>query len=178
MNEVDKKNIELLENAMKYSERVGHDISLSSWSTILKGIIERIWGKDSIKIKELDSYIAPNINISKNYRKQVITINQVLIDEIKINGSPEFIYDGKNTPISISQSQSNSQSINIQFIMEALKHDLESEQIEEIKEIAQSDDSKPDKREKLINKLKSFGSNVASNIAASILTNPLIWAGM
>ena len=78
-----------------------------------------------------------------------------------------------------SQSQNQEQSIAINLFLEAIKDDLTGRQVKELKEvIAESGGDKEKARDGIITKLKSFGSDVASNIVANIITNPLIWSSL
>lgn len=78
-----------------------------------------------------------------------------------------------------SQSQNQEQSIAVNIFLEAIKDDLTGRQIKELKEvIAKSGSDKEKARDGIIAKLKSFGSDVASNIFANIITNPLIWLSL
>ena len=88
-----------------------------------------------------------------------------------------------NTTINNSnqQSQKQSQELNlaVELFIEAIKDDLTGRQIKELKQIVSETENDLSKaRPQIIDKLKSFGSNVASNILANILTNPIIWAGL
>lgn len=75
-----------------------------------------------------------------------------------------------------SQSQNQEQTLAINMFLEAIKDDLTGKQVKELKEvIAESAGDKEKARSGIIEKLKSFGPNVASNIVANIITNPSIW---
>lgn len=77
------------------------------------------------------------------------------------------------------QEQKQTQSITIDLFLEAIKDDLTGRQIREIKDvISESGSDKEKARDGIIEKLKSFGSDVAANIVANILTNPIIWGGL
>lgn len=78
-----------------------------------------------------------------------------------------------------SQSQNQEQSLAIDMFREAIKDDLTGKQIKELKEIlAESGNDEGKARNGIIEKLKSFGSDVAANIVANILTNPIIGGGL
>ncbi len=78
-----------------------------------------------------------------------------------------------------SQTQSQEQSLAIEIFIEAIKDDLTGKQIKELKAVvAEADNDLEKARPSIIEKLKSFGSDVASNIVANILTNPAIWSGL
>ena len=78
-----------------------------------------------------------------------------------------------------SQSQNQEQSIAVQLFIEAIKDDLTGRQIKELKSVVEEADNDLKKaRPCILTKLKEFGADVASNIVANILTNPMIWGGL
>lgn len=74
-----------------------------------------------------------------------------------------------------SQEQSQEVSLNFEFVVECLKSGLRDTEVEELKEILEGDEEPKLKKRKFSEKLKSFGSDVASNILANILTNPQVY---
>lgn len=78
-----------------------------------------------------------------------------------------------------TQSQNQEQSLAIDMFLEAIKDDLTGKQIKELKEVLTESGNDAEKaRGGIIEKLKSFGSDVAANIVANIITNPAIWSGL
>lgn len=78
-----------------------------------------------------------------------------------------------------SQSQSQEQSLAVELFIEAIKDDLTGRQIKELKSVvAEADNDLQKARPGILAKLKEFGADVASNIVANILTNPMIWGGL
>ena len=78
-----------------------------------------------------------------------------------------------------SQSQNQEQSLAIDLFIDAIKDDLTGRQIKELKTVvADADNDLQKARPGIITKLKEFGTDVASNIVANILTNPMIWGGL
>lgn len=78
-----------------------------------------------------------------------------------------------------SQSQSQEQSLAMELFIDAIKDDLTGRQIKELKSVvAEADNDLQKARPGIIAKLKEFGTDVASNIVANILTNPMIWGGL
>ena len=75
--------------------------------------------------------------------------------------------------IAITQSQEQSQEMNI--FLYVLKESLSIEQYNELKDILQKSDNVDVAKPKIINKLKSFGESIMSNIIASLITNSSIW---
>jgi hypothetical protein len=74
-----------------------------------------------------------------------------------------------------SQNQSTIVSVNFELIIESLKYGLSGAQIEELKEILESNQEPKEKKKTFVEKIKSFGSDVASNILANLLTNPQVY---
>lgn len=78
-----------------------------------------------------------------------------------------------------SQSQSQEQSMAVELFIEAIKDDLTGRQIKELKSVvAEANNDLQKACPSIIAKLKEFGTDVASNIVANILTNPMIWGGL
>ena len=102
--------------------------------------------------------VIPVESKAQNKRTEPITINNT------INNSNR-------------QSQSQEQSIAINMFLEAIKDNLTGKQVKEIKEIlTEAANDKEQARKNIIEKLKSFGSDVVSNIVANIISNPMIWS--
>ena len=74
-----------------------------------------------------------------------------------------------------SQNQSQEQSLAIDIFIEAIKDELTGKQQKEIKAIIENESDPVQAKNRLIDKIKSFGSDVASNVIANIITNPAIW---
>lgn len=95
--------------------------------------------------------------------------------------------DHKQSPINVttninnanSQTQNQQQSFATELFLEAIKDNLTGRQIKELKEVVTEADNDLEKaRPGIIEKLKSFGTDVVSNIVANILTNTAIWGGL
>ena len=79
--------------------------------------------------------------------------------------------------ININNSQSQNQSLEINLFLDAIKNELTGRQIKELKDVvAQAGNNLQKAKPQIIDKLKSFGENVLSNIMATILTNSTIWS--
>ena len=78
-----------------------------------------------------------------------------------------------------SQMQSQQQSLAVELFLEAIKDDLTGRQIKELKDVvAEAGNDLQKARPGIIEKLKSFGADVVSNIVANLLTNPVIYCGL
>ncbi|MDO5525935.1 MAG: peptide chain release factor 1 [Prevotella sp.] len=96
-----------------------------------------------------------------------------------ISHSRESINVTTNINNSNSQSQHQEQSMAVDLFIEAIKDDLTGRQIKELKTVvAEADNNLEKARPEIIEKLKSFGTDVASNVVANLLTNPVIWSGL
>ena len=80
-----------------------------------------------------------------------------------------------NSGININLTQNQNQTVNINLLISALEDELTVSQLREVNDLMKIDEPKSEKKRKIIDKIKSFGSDVASNILANILTNPNIW---
>lgn len=76
------------------------------------------------------------------------------------------------------QEQNQSQKIAINIFLEAIKDELTGKQLKELNAIVSKEPEPENARSKVIEKLKSFGENVLTNIMANIITNPAIWSGL
>ena len=78
-----------------------------------------------------------------------------------------------------SQTQNQQQSLAVELFLEAIKDDLTGRQIKELKAVvAEAGNDMQKARPGIIEKLKSFRADVASNIVANLLMNLAIWGGL
>lgn len=64
------------------------------------------------------------------------------------------------------------QEIVLNFLKDAFSQELRDGQVKELRQILVSDRSPFEKKKNIIEKIKSFGSDVAANIIANIIANP------
>ena len=99
---------------------------------------------------------------------QVIKNNKVLKQSANIN---------IHSNISSTNTQSQSQNQEIKILLKSLEDELSISQLKELKQVVEEEKGDLEKaKPKLMDKIKSFGVNVASNIVANIITNPTIWS--
>ena len=99
----------------------------------------------------------------------------------RTKSSKKEVGEGVNITINNtnSQSQNQEQSLAVELFIEAIKDDLTGRQIKELKSVvAEADNDLQKARPGILAKLKECGADVASNIVANILTNPMIWGGL
>ena len=95
------------------------------------------------------------------------------------NKSKDAINITTNINNNNSQSQNQEQSLDVNLFIELIRDYLTGYQIKELKDIVSEADNDLQKaRPNIVAKLKEFGADVASNIIANILTNPIIWGGL
>lgn len=101
-----------------------------------------------------------------------------IIIEVSHIGLPDSSKQASSNNISITNnnSQSQSQTIDIAVLLESLKAELSKDQLDEIKGVFKWEKDPVKAKSQLIEKLKSFGENTASNVVAGLLTNPSIWS--
>ena len=190
------KYIALLEELKKIN--ITKDTDLEVWKVNAVNVIDRIYGEGNKHEGQINQIKYKNYptasmmsrdgkfssfgggNNGHKCQEQAIGIIKSIINDLKEFELPEKKESSKNSNginINLTQNQSQKQSINVNIIIEALQDELTGNQLKEIQEILnnQNDDTQESKKSKVINKLKSFGSDVLSNIVANIITNPSIW---
>lgn len=160
--------------------------SLQVWQSKAINIIIRIYGKESkqeeqiksINFKTFVSLDGPRGNNSRSCNEQAKGLIEGFISDLKRFGLPETkdsnVTQGIN--ITLNQSQQQNQSIKLNVILEALQDELNGKQLKEIQEIIDNDGPVEEKKASIIKKIASFGSGLASNILANILTNPSLYS--
>lgn len=80
--------------------------------------------------------------------------------------------------VNVNQSQSQNQTQEINIFLESIADEITGKQYKELKSIAQEEPNPEKSKQKIVEKLKSFGGDVLSNIVANIVTNPSVWKSM
>jgi ABC-type ATPase with predicted acetyltransferase domain len=157
------------------------------WKTRTKQTLAHIYGENH------SCYLALEDIHGFHYSERTISaVNEAsellngLIENLQNFGFPK-INLSSNSGVNVNvnqnsnQNQSTNVSIHLDFLVEILKDELKGGQVKELKAIIESDDEPEIKKKSFIDKIKSFGSDVSSNILASLLTNPQVYeklAGM
>ena len=113
--------------------------------------------------------------------EDTISLIDAVVEEVKAVGLPDrkTACDKSvnvNTTVTQNQEQSQKQSQEVNLLVDLLKNSLAPYQLEELKEVAKSDMSTSEKRQTLMDKILSFGSNVGASVLANILTNPAVYS--
>lgn len=139
-----------------YQERVIFFTKAISQMKMMKRNNNPLYGFSTESIKNDMSFLIDNI-----------------IQEIERIGLPDN--DVKiDKSITITNNLTQSQILEFNFIIDVIKDELNGKQMKEISTIINGTDEPVVKKEKIIDKLKSFGENVLAGIVAGIITNPAI----
>lgn len=122
--------------------------------------------------KEFDEMIKIFKDIDpENHTKILATLRA--IKKIPNKSKKEVIKQEKGIHINITQSQNQQTNVSINLIIEAFQDELNGNQRKEIQTIIDDKELEPEKKKsKIVETLKKFGGDIASNILANILTNP------
>jgi hypothetical protein len=177
------KQIELIKKQISKLE--DKDFDLDAWKSSTTVILGRIFGDSYQGVKAIEkikfdsggwaigdaSHFWDNMTSCKKQGKDIL---EACITELETFGQPEQ-KKTDNSGININLTQNQNQTVNINLLISALEDELTVSQLREVNDLMKIDEPKSEKKRKIIDKTKSFGSDVASNILANILTNPNIW---
>lgn len=79
----------------------------------------------------------------------------------------------KSVNVHVNQTQFQQQSQSLDLFMDIIKDELTGKQYKEIKEIVETESNPSQAKMKLVDKIKSFGVDVTSNIISNIITAAL-----
>ena len=100
-----------------------------------------------------------------------------IIEKTKINNPTNGININNNMTNTNTQSQQQSQQQTIDILIKSLEEELSVSQLKEIRQLVREENGDLEKaKPKVIEKLKSFGEGLISNILANIITKPRIWS--
>lgn len=169
-------------DAFKELETETNDIqgssALTSWKNKATNVIIRIYGVDSAPVEQIKAmkYSASlsggdNLQSKKHEAKKLM---EALVKDISRFGLPNIQTRKDNgVSINITQHQNQSTKINISLIVDAIQDELKGSQLKQLQEVMSNKEmDNEEKKSRIVDKLKSFGSDIASNIIANLLTNP------
>ncbi len=177
------------------TQEINNVTDLDVWKGSAINILNRIYGSNSPQEEQIKNikysvgvsyggvrdgqhWSASGENNIVACREKAYSLTKNYIDELNLFGLPQPKKEKENEKILINLTQNQTQDIKINFnlVIQAFQNELNGKQLKEIQEIiADSKKNSEEKRSSIINKIKSFGSDVMSNILANMLTNPEIW---
>jgi len=155
------------------------------WKSKAVNIIVRIYGEGSKQEEQVKSInywrsLDKSYNNSESCNSQAKGLIEGFIGDLNRFGLPEKISPEANKSgninITLNQSQTQNQSIKLNIILEALQDELNGRQLKELQEIIDNEEPIEQKKDSIVDKIKNFGSGLASNILANILTNPNLYS--
>jgi hypothetical protein len=179
--------LEALKELQNDATNINDSYSLTDWKNKATNLIIRIYGKDSAlenQISELRYQAGFSSGSESNVRKrrqQAAVLIESQIKEIERFGIPEIKpnQENKGLHINITQNQSQNQEtkISLNLLIESIQEELKGSELKEIQTIIDDEEIEPQtKKNKIIETLKKFGGDVATNIVANILTNPALYS--
>jgi hypothetical protein len=177
--------IKAINSKLKQLENVTGYQEYNNWKKITSTTLSNIYTNKVDLIQKFESIkawvtvMSGSGDRTHHAKREAEVFLKSIISDIEHFGVPKIIESKQGEKLSVNVNQQNTQSqstsVNINFILDVLKGELRNSEIEEVKEILESHDETKVKKKKFIEKIKSFGSDVASNILANILTNPTIF---
>jgi len=157
-------------------------------SSVKEGYIK--WRENAKRFLEInftgDSYIDDfketcDKKITPNQQNKLLAILEAFEKYPQVIERSKMLNQSANinihSNISNTNTQNQSQSQEIKILLNCLEDELSVKQLKELKQVVDEEKGDLEKaKPKVIDKIKSFGENVASNILANIITNPTIWA--
>jgi len=143
-----------------------NETEYQSWISLIQRLIKIKYPSELNDFEKLSIDIDP-----ENHRKILALLNSIK----EIPDEPENKVSNKEQGlhINITQSQNQQTNVSINLIIEAFKSELNDNQRKEIQTIIDDKELEPEKKKsKIVETLKKFGGDIASNILANILTNP------
>ncbi|MFT6441729.1 MAG: hypothetical protein ACI8Q1_001168 [Parvicella sp.] len=176
-----EKVLEALNELMHETKAINDSYSLTDWKSKATNVVARVYGHDSLPEQQIERLrytngIRGGSNVQER-KRQATKLIDGLIKEIERFGLPEQlskIKDGLN--INIAQTQNQETKVNLSLIIESIQDELKRSELKELQEIiADEVIEQNEKKTRIIDRLKSFRSDVATNIVANILTNPALF---
>ena len=157
------------------------------WQTTVVGTLSNIYTASDKRVESFEKissyavYFDRTIDKTNDAKESAEELLNSLIIDLENFGIVKFSSDSSKTGVNINvnqnnhQNQSTSISFQLDFLVEILKDELKGGQVKELKAILESSDEPEKKTKRFIDKIKSFGSDVASNILTNLLTNPKVY---
>lgn len=160
---------------------IGKECDYQTWKNKCLRLLELRFKKDgsSELFKEAEANFAKYHNTPK-YLQDMIGVLKACAEIptiIEENRDADPITPSPVT-INVTQSQTQSQNIAIEIFLESIKDEIPGKQLKELKAIATEEKDPVKAKIRILDKVKSFGEDVLSNIVANIITNPTIWNGL
>ena len=173
-----EKAIEALQNRLEALNNVSNAQKFSEWKTRTMQTLAHLYGENHTCYSALNEIYAYNyVDRTDNAKSEANELLSGLIEDLRNFGFPK-INESTNKGVNVLVNQHNNQtttvSLDLNIFLNIIKGELRNSEIEELKEILEADMEPKEKKKTFMDKIKSFGSDVASNILANLLTNPKV----
>ncbi|AXB58176.1 hypothetical protein [Flavobacterium fluviale] len=179
--------LEALNELKNDTANINDNYSLTDWKNKATNLMIRIYGKESALQNQIDelryqpAFSRGGENNIRHRRQQAVALIESQIKEIERFGLPEIKAkeEGKSFHINITQNQQQNQEtkISLGFLIDSIQEELKGSELKEIQTIIDDEQIEPEtKKNKIVETLKKFGGDVATNIIANILTNPALYS--
>lgn len=146
--------------------------------------IYEIWKNKSIRFLSIsfphDRCVSDFEETSKEFTKhsnspvifdKMLAILQACLEMPQIiSAAKDSLIIDKSVNVHVNQTQSQQQVQSLDIFMDIIKDELTGKQYKEIKEIVETESNPTQAKIKLVDKIKSFGIDVTSNIISNIIT--------
>ena len=138
------------------------------WQSKSQRFIKTYFPSDNEDMKEATKILSPD-----NHQKIMGILRAIKL----LPEEPQERTKDKQSSTSITIN--NTQKVVLNLFTESIKDEITGNDYKALKEILKNYDREPEQTKlKLTEKLKSFGSDVLTNIVANIMTNPNIYSGL
>lgn len=169
-----------------------------TWVKSVKSTLNKIIPADKVIIKALEEIDPlPEITFETSEQEyeqavdeavdEAVELLENLISDINRFGIDAYqnkVKAPKPAKLNVNVNQENNQTqtthVNLVLtsIVDSIKDEITGSQLKELKAILESNSEPEQKKKNFLDKLKSFGSDVASNILASMLINPNVYTNI
>jgi hypothetical protein len=179
-----QKAIESLQNRLKVLSEIGDLQKFKEWKTRTLQTLAHIYGENHTSYKALEKVRGFSYSDrTREAKSEATELLSGLIEDLNNFGFPkQLIENNKGVNLHVNQQATQNQTTNFTFnlnhFVEAIKDELKGGQVKELKAILDSDEEPEKKKKSFFEKIKSFGSDVSSNILANVLTNPDVYTNI
>jgi|GEM_PF-1102080 len=186
-----KEKIENVQEALNAREFI-------TWVKSVKSTFKTIIPANKVIIKALEEIDPlPEVHFETSEQEyeqaldeavdEAVELLENLISDISKFGIDAYqnkVKASKQAKLNVNVNQENNQTqtthVNLVLtsIVDSIKDEITGSQLKELKAILESNSEPEQKKKNFLDKLKSFGSDVASNILASMLINPNVYTNI
>jgi hypothetical protein len=175
-----KEKIELISKIRDYRE-------FDTWQNMTSVTLTNIYPEKKDVVEKFHSIVSKQFEYKGNgdrtptAKREAQEYLENIIKDLENFGVPVSIKPSEDKSVKLhvnqssNQTQTTSVSVGIELIFDVIKGELRNSEIEQLKEILDSKEDVKTKKKNFIEKIKSFGSDVSSNILANLLTNPQVY---